>query len=80
MKNLFDKLSLDETEVESKLEKMPEQPGGRRHRRRRLSKKEIFINNMKDFGGKVTADEIGIPVTESKMVLPAGSSARWEKD
>ncbi len=35
---------------------------------------------MKDFGGKVTADEIGIPVTESKMVLPAGSSARWEKD
>jgi len=35
---------------------------------------------MKDFGGKVTADEIGIPVTESKMVLPAGSSARWEKE
>lgn len=35
---------------------------------------------MKDFGGRVTADEIGIPVTESKMTLPAGASARWEKE
>ena len=35
---------------------------------------------MKDFAGKVTADEIGIPVTESGMVLPAGASARWEKE
>ena len=33
----------------------------------------------KRFGGKVTADEIGIPVTESGMVLPAGASARWER-
>ena len=33
----------------------------------------------KKFGGRVTADEIGIPVTESGMVLPAGASARWEK-
>ncbi len=34
----------------------------------------------KQFGGKVTADEIGIPVTQSGMVLPAGASARWEND
>jgi len=30
------------------------------------------------FGGKVTSDEIGIPVTQSGAVLPSGSSARWE--
>lgn len=34
---------------------------------------------MKKFGGRVTAEEIGIPVSESGMVLPAGASARWEK-
>lgn len=34
----------------------------------------------KKFGGKVTADEIGIPVTQSGMALPAGASARWEND
>lgn len=35
---------------------------------------------MRGFAGKVTADEIGIPVMESGMVLPAGASARWEKE
>ena len=30
------------------------------------------------YGGKVTADEIGLPVTETGAVLPCGSSARWE--
>ena len=29
-------------------------------------------------GGKVTCDEIGIPVTQTGYILPAGSSARWE--
>ena len=29
-------------------------------------------------GGKVTAEEIGIPVTQTGAVLPSGSSARWE--
>ncbi len=29
-------------------------------------------------GGRVTSDEIGIPVTASGAVLPSGSSARWE--
>lgn len=31
------------------------------------------------FGGNVSADEIGIPVTQSGGILPAGSSARWER-
>ena len=29
-------------------------------------------------GGKVNAEEIGIPVTQTGAVLPSGSSARWE--
>lgn len=29
-------------------------------------------------GGTVTADEIGLPVTQTGAVLPSGSSARWE--
>ncbi len=29
-------------------------------------------------GGKVTAEEIGIPVTQTGAILPSGSSARWE--
>lgn len=33
--------------------------------------------NMKKFGGSVFAEEIGLPVTESGMVLPCGSSAIW---
>lgn len=32
------------------------------------------------FGGKVTCDEIGIPVTNSGLVLPCGSTAIWTKD
>ncbi len=33
----------------------------------------------KQFGGHVTADEIGLPVEESNMPLPAGSTAIWQK-
>lgn len=33
----------------------------------------------KKFGGKVSADEIGLPVTETGLVLPCGSTAIWEK-
>lgn len=29
------------------------------------------------FGGNVTADEIGVPVTRSKLCLPCGSTAIW---
>lgn len=31
------------------------------------------------FGGKVSSSEIGLPVTNTKMVLPCGASATWEK-
>ena len=30
-------------------------------------------------GGSVQADEIGLPVTESGLVLPCGASCRWER-
>ena len=30
------------------------------------------------FGGKVTADEIGLPVSSKGLVLPCGASGRWE--
>lgn len=32
------------------------------------------------YGGKLTCDEIGLPVTETGMVLPCGASALWLKD
>lgn len=31
----------------------------------------------KKFGGSVTADEIGLPVANSSLVLPCGASGRW---
>ena len=30
-------------------------------------------------GGKVEAEEIGLPVTSTGLVLPCGASGRWEK-
>ncbi len=34
---------------------------------------------VKRFGGKVAADEIGLPVTESGLILPCGASGRWSR-
>lgn len=31
------------------------------------------------FGGKVVADEIGLPVSSKGLVLPCGASGRWQK-
>ena len=31
------------------------------------------------FGGHVDAQEIGLPVKESRLALPCGASGRWEK-
>lgn len=31
------------------------------------------------FGGSVSSSEIGLPVTDSGLVLPCGASGRWEK-
>lgn len=38
----------------------------------------LGIEMQKKYGGKITADEIGLPVTSSKLVLPCGASGRWE--
>ena len=42
---------------------------------------EYLLNVLlkKDFGGKVTSDEIGLRVTDTGYVLPCGSTAIWEK-
>ena len=32
------------------------------------------------FGGAITADEIGLPVTETGLVLPCGATASWRAD
>lgn len=39
----------------------------------------MISTEMKKYGGKVTADEIGLPVTSNGLVLPCGASGRWEK-
>lgn len=33
---------------------------------------------LKPFGGSVTAEEIGLPVSSSGLTLPCGASGRWE--
>jgi 23S rRNA (cytosine1962-C5)-methyltransferase len=32
------------------------------------------------FGGRVTADEIGLPVSGNGLILPCGASGRWERE
>lgn len=34
---------------------------------------------VKDHGGRITADEVGLPVKDSGLILPCGACARWEK-
>ena len=33
---------------------------------------------LRKFGGHVDSQEVGLPVTESGLVLPCGASGRWE--
>lgn len=35
---------------------------------------------VKRFGGRVEADEIGLPVEESGLILPCGAAGRWQRD
>lgn len=37
----------------------------------------LKLTVAKKFGGKVTADEIGLPIKSSGLVLPCGISGRW---
>ena len=41
-----------------------------------------MINSVivKEFGGCVEAQEIGLPVTQSGLALPCGASGRWSRD
>ena len=39
----------------------------------------ILYLNIKNKKGKITSGEIGLPMTESKLVLPCGIYGRWEK-
>lgn len=34
---------------------------------------------LKRFGGRVSSDEIGLPVTSTGLVLPCGASGRWSR-
>lgn len=34
---------------------------------------------MKPYGGRTDAQEIGLPVSASELILPCGASGRWEK-
>lgn len=39
----------------------------------------LNLTLRKKFGGVVSAEEIGLPVTEQNIVLPCGSTAIWQK-
>ncbi len=39
----------------------------------------LNLNITKEYGGKVENGEIGLPMTNSKLILPAGIFGRWEK-
>lgn len=39
----------------------------------------LLGTELKMFGGSVDAQEVGLPVNESGLVLPCGASGRWEK-
>lgn len=38
----------------------------------------LGVEVVPKFGGTVTADEVGLPVSDTGLVLPCGSSGRWE--
>ncbi len=39
----------------------------------------LLGTELRRFGGRVDAQEVGLPVTESGLVLPCGAAGRWEK-
>ncbi len=40
----------------------------------------IELTVGKKFGGKVSSDEIGLPVTSTSLILPCGASGRWQRN
>ena len=39
----------------------------------------LSVTVQERFGGAVSADEIGLPVTRTGLVLPCGSTAIWRE-
>ncbi len=39
----------------------------------------LIATELKRFGGHVDSQEIGLPVTQTGLILPCGASGRWEK-
>ena len=39
----------------------------------------ILKLNMKKYKGKISAGEIGLPMSNSNLILPCGIYGRWEK-
>ena len=44
---------------------------------------EVLANllriNLKKYKGKITSGEIGLPMSNSKLILPCGIYGRWER-
>lgn len=40
----------------------------------------MISTELKPWNGHVDSQEIGLPVTDSGLVLPCGASGRWERD
>ena len=40
----------------------------------------LNLNITKRYNGKVSSGEVGLPMTNSKLVLPCGIYGRWEKE
>lgn len=43
-------------------------------------KNMLTLTVVKKYGGTCMADEIGLPIEKDGIVLPCGSTARWERD
>ena len=39
----------------------------------------ILKLNLKDYKGKISAGEIGLPMSNSNLILPCGIYGKWEK-
>ena len=39
----------------------------------------MISTELKKYGGRIDSQEIGLPVTESGLILPCGASGRWER-
>ena len=44
-----------------------------------LTVRENILLPVTISGGKITADELGLPVTSTGLMLPCGASGRWER-